>query len=85
MTSVGVDLVADLPPLVEPGVHRRQQLGPHPAVLGQVDPAAGLDDAVVELVEQRAQPGGADGDVEGERPARRSGTTAGPGCPARSA
>ena len=53
---VGVEAVAHRPPLVEPGVHRRHQVGPHAAVLGEVEPAAGVDHPPVEAVEQRAQP-----------------------------
>ena len=45
-------------------------LGPGPRVLGEVDPAAGLEDDVVHAVEDRREVGPADGDVDRERPAR---------------
>ena len=53
----------------------------HPAVLGQVDPPAGLDHLAVEVVEQRGQAGAAGGDVEGQRPAPSTGNDSGPGLP----
>ena len=52
------------------GIHRGQQVGAQPAVLGQVDPAAGGDDQLVQAVEQRAEPVERGGDVHGQRPAR---------------
>ena len=70
---------------VEPRIHRGQQVGPQPAVLGKVDAPAGLDHELVQPVEQRAEPGQRGRYVDGEGPARHAETTAAPGCPARSA
>ena len=46
-----------------------QHVGGHPRVLGQVHPAAGLDDQPVERAEQRGQSRRARREVERERPA----------------
>src|SRR5258708_3289535 len=45
---VRVEPVADLAPLVQPGIHGGQQFGPQPRVLGQVDAAAGSGDLFIE-------------------------------------
>src|SRR5680860_313577 len=64
-----VHLLAHCAPFVESRVHGREQCRAKARVLGEVDGASGLDDEVVEAVEQSRQLGIADRDVERERPA----------------
>jgi hypothetical protein len=51
--SIRIDAASDLPPVVEPGVGTVQQFRTHPAVLGEIEPAAGFRDPLVEAVKQR--------------------------------
>src|SRR5437588_387525 len=66
--ATGVEPLPQRPPVIEPRVHDGQELGPEPGVLGEVDPPAGGGDGLVDAVEQRSQPGDADGDVECQGP-----------------
>ena len=73
---------ADLAPAVQVGVHRRERLGPHARVLGQVDAPAGVGDELVELVEQpargrRRRPG-----CRARASSPACGNDSSPGCPA---
>src|SRR4051812_27717323 len=67
----GVDPGAELGEPGQIGVHHTEELGPEPGVLRQVHATTDTGDELVEVVEQRGEPGHDRGDVERERPPRR--------------
>ena len=84
-TPSGSTLRLTVEEVVDAGVHGPEGVGGQPRVLGQVDPPAGLQHLLVEVVEQlvefvAARPAG-----RGPGSTRASGTRAGPGRPGRSA